>query len=223
MTFFVGRKKEIATILQALEQEQSILIRGKFGMGRTSLVKHIAEMMNGGRLFWFADFSKPPEKMCRRLYGEIFPQGDHSGLNYKMIRRRIVEAALRVTPKVVLVFDNVETVSWSRIELCRYFASSGAFLFIAVVDHSLDSDSTLRLRAVLHLSQQVQLSNLHPAEVAEFFRYYAGKRNYGWSEEQIIAQSRRSRGYPLLMVAAVSKDSQQPMYLKRGVNSHEQD
>jgi len=48
---FVGRKNEKKTIIKELQQEKNIILRGKFGIGRTSLVNKIAEKLGEQRQF----------------------------------------------------------------------------------------------------------------------------------------------------------------------------
>lgn len=42
---FLGRKKEIEQIKEALEGGKNLIVSGKYGMGRTSLIKQVAEGM----------------------------------------------------------------------------------------------------------------------------------------------------------------------------------
>jgi hypothetical protein len=55
---FVGRKHEIAVILKSLRQNRNVILSGKYGVGRSSLVKHIARLNPETWQFLFADFSK---------------------------------------------------------------------------------------------------------------------------------------------------------------------
>jgi ABC-type phosphate/phosphonate transport system ATPase subunit len=42
--YFVGRQQEIARILKDLERGDNVSVCGKYGIGRTSLLKHLAEI-----------------------------------------------------------------------------------------------------------------------------------------------------------------------------------
>ncbi|MDZ7316553.1 MAG: ATP-binding protein [candidate division KSB1 bacterium] len=202
---FVGRKKELDFIGRCLEEGQNILIQGKFGMGRTALVRRAAELYCSRYAFWFADFGLAPEKMCRRLYKQIINGVNEVSLPYKSIRRLLVRAAADSPNKVVLILDNINSLSLAKNELCRYFALSNAFLFIGIVESSLDPDSLLRLRATLRLSRKLCLDRLSATEAESFFRFYAEKRQLGWSELQIADCCRRTRGYPLRMAMEIKR------------------
>jgi MoxR-like ATPase len=41
---FVGRKKEITAILKSLEKGENVILTGHYGMGRTSLIRHISQL-----------------------------------------------------------------------------------------------------------------------------------------------------------------------------------
>lgn len=44
---FVGREKETKKIIKALQQGNNIILTGKFGMGRTRLMRHVATITQG--------------------------------------------------------------------------------------------------------------------------------------------------------------------------------
>ena len=55
---FVGRRKETHQITDDLKKGQNIILHGKYGMGRTSLINHIARLMNQRWKFIFVDFGQ---------------------------------------------------------------------------------------------------------------------------------------------------------------------
>jgi energy-coupling factor transporter ATP-binding protein EcfA2 len=198
--YFVGRKKEINQINKALEAGTNIIIHGKYGMGRTSLVKQIARLNHQRWQFWFVDGSQTPEKICRQLFKELFPDEQHRyPLKYKSLRQRIAAATLSANPPVVLGLDNIATITSARLDWLRYFASHGKFNFMVIVDDSLKQDEELKLRGALHLTCQVFLSHLSLSETEQFFQHYSRQYDWGWSAEMIKSQSCLSRGYPLFM------------------------
>lgn len=204
--YFVGRKKEINQINKALELGNNIIIHGKFGMGRTSLARQIAKMNQERWQFWITDFSQTPEKLCRHLFGELFPDDKNRyPLKYKSLRQRIVTASSKANQKVILVLDNVATITSVRIELLRYFAMNGDFSFIAIADNSLERQERLQLRGVLHLTCQVFLSYLSLPEIEKYYQHYSRKYDWRWSEDTIKSYSRLTRGYPLFMAESIAE------------------
>jgi AAA+ ATPase superfamily predicted ATPase len=74
MSFF-GRKREIAAINSGLIKERNIILTGKFGIGKTTLVKEFARMNRERWLFLFSDFSETPSKICHDLLKALKPKG----------------------------------------------------------------------------------------------------------------------------------------------------
>ena len=70
---FVGREKETAAILKALDRGENIIVSGKFGIGRTSLIRHAASISQCRLHFVFADFALSANKACERLIDELLP------------------------------------------------------------------------------------------------------------------------------------------------------
>jgi MoxR-like ATPase len=60
---FVGREKETKLIIKELVRGHNIVIEGKFGIGRTSLVRHVSSVISDQWRFIFVDFSQTPGKM----------------------------------------------------------------------------------------------------------------------------------------------------------------
>ena len=42
--YFVGREKEISQIVKALKRGENVILKGKYGIGRTSLSRHVPEI-----------------------------------------------------------------------------------------------------------------------------------------------------------------------------------
>lgn len=204
--YFVGRAKAINKIHRALEQGNNIIVQVKFGIGRTSLVRHLAAINQDRWHFWFADFSLTPEKLCRQLFNELFPDEKRGHrLKYKSLRQRIVTASKTANEKVILVLDNITTITSARIELLRYLFDQGNFCFIAIADNSLARQERLQLRAILHLTYQIFLNYLRSPEIEQYFQHYSSKYQWNWSEDVITSTSRLTRGYPLFMTESLAE------------------
>ncbi len=204
--YFVGRAKEINKIHRALEQGENIIVQGKYGMGRTSLLRHLAAINQERWQFWFADFSQTPEKVCRQLFAQMFPDAKNDQqLKYKSLRQQITAASLRAEQKIILVMDNIAAVTPARMEFWRYLGDNGQFSFIAIAENSLKRQERMQLRGVLHLTCQISLSYLRLAEVREFFQHYSTQYGWNWSAETIASVSQLTRGYPLFMAERVNQ------------------
>jgi len=85
--YFVGREKEIEQMKEALERGKNVIVSGKYGMGRTSLIKHAADAMKDrwrfqiiavwqlegeGRLREVSDGIYPPKTPQRPRGGGVF-------------------------------------------------------------------------------------------------------------------------------------------------------
>jgi MoxR-like ATPase len=41
---FIGRKREIAAVVKSLKQNRNVVLAGRYGVGRSCLVKHVSEL-----------------------------------------------------------------------------------------------------------------------------------------------------------------------------------
>lgn len=78
---FVGRKREITAVMRSLKQGRNVVISGRFGVGRSCLVKYIAKLHSGAWEFLFADFSKPASQSCNDLIHQLVPHRGSLGRN----------------------------------------------------------------------------------------------------------------------------------------------
>src|SRR5713101_5332428 len=113
--YFVGRQHEIARIRKDLEQGNNVTVCGKYGIGRTDLLKYIAALTQDRWRFVFVDFSQPGGVVCRDLFAELFPKlrdkrrGEY--LPYKATWFQIVHLELDDNRQHVLVLDNSAKLS----------------------------------------------------------------------------------------------------------------
>ncbi len=71
---FYGREREIATITSALGKEKNFILTGKYGIGKTTLIKKASKKQGERRHFLFSDFSKPPSEVCHDLLNVLNPK-----------------------------------------------------------------------------------------------------------------------------------------------------
>ena len=199
--YFVGREKEIGQIKEALEGGNNVIVSGKYGIGRTSLIKHIADVMNDQWRFVFVDFSKTPGSVCNYLLAELFPiHGfDHEHLRYRPSRFRIATLALEDHRKHVLVLDNVAKLSAQKLDLIRYLTWEKRFQFVSIAESFLPTNGLFRLRVWMNPSILITLHHLMTSSVVQFFQQLSKEHQLGWTEGQIKNLAEVTGGYPLRM------------------------
>jgi hypothetical protein len=199
---FVGRKKEISLIIKALEKGTNIVLSGKYGIGRTALIKNIVNTQDRWLFFWL-DFSKTPGEVCNALYKRLFP--DHKYKNrykyekYKTSRFQIVNFNLPDNRRHILILDNIARLSPHKIKFLRYLTTERRFGFIAIIEDFLTEPDLLRLRLVLSPEIQIKLSHFGNHTTQEYLRKSSKKYSFNWSENRIKTLSEIIEGYPLAM------------------------
>jgi replication-associated recombination protein RarA len=208
--YFVGRSRETNFIIKALERGENVIVSGRFGMGRTSLLKHISEKASNKWRFVFIDFSKTPADACRHLIAELFPayaakQGD-AYIKYKPCRFQILNRELEVRRQHVLVLDNIEKVTRHKLALLQMMTFEKRFLFVAITASFLPESQYHQLKVALLATCRITLGHMSPSSTKEFFAYFSKKNNFNWTEDYINNISRRTQGYPLSMKEIVAEE-----------------
>jgi len=218
---FVGRKKEIGQIKEALEERKNVIVVGKYGIGRTSFIRHAAQMMQDQWRFLFVDFSKTPGSVCSYLLAELFPahKFDREDLKYGPSRFRIVTLSLDDSRKQVIVLDNVSKLSAQKLELIRYLTWKKRFQFISIVESFLPSNDLFRLRVWMNPSIVVKLHHLSASSVVQFYGQLSKEHQLGWTEGQINNLAEITGGYPLRMQEIALRELQRKRQ-KMNVGAH---
>lgn len=203
MMDFCGRRKEIAAIKKALEHRKNIIITGRFGVGRTTLVQYFAQLKTSPWRFLFADFSQPPAKMCNDLLSQLpqfrGPGGRRNYTTYKTCRN-LLSAFRPETPcACVIVMDNIARLTAQKLTFLRHLHWGKRFLFIAIAESFLSDKDLFELRANLLPAEMLILQNLSREESIQFFRYFSDKYRFCWSASRIRALAASKGGYPLLI------------------------
>lgn len=199
---FIGREKETRKIIRALERGDNVIMTGKYGIGRTTLIRHIAESIEGSFRFLFTDLSKAPAQVCRALLTELFPQkkyrrDDLQHNRYKSMRFRIATRELPDKRQHVIVLDNIGRLTRQKLALIRYLGWEKRFLFIAVAENYLSAAERLLLRAELMPAEILSLSYLDAKSTRKLFHHVSEVNQFEWSEKQIDDLAEATRGYPL--------------------------
>jgi len=199
--YFVGREKEVEQIRESLEDGKNVILSGKYGMGRTSLIRYIAKMTQDWWRFVFIDFSQTPGNVCKHLMADLFPmqEFDREHLRYRPSRFRIATLALDDNRKHVLVLDNISKLSAQKLDLIRYLTWEKRFQFISIVESFLPSNDFFRLRVLMNPSIQLILRYLSRSSVVQFFQLLSEQHPFSWTEGRIKSLSEVTGGYPLRM------------------------
>jgi hypothetical protein len=207
---FWGRKKEIAAVTAALSKKKKLVLTGKYGIGKTTLVRQVAET-NGERWrFLFADFSNTPARICNDLLRELRPKRSSAGrtryVGYKTGRFLIADLASKSKRRLVIVLDNIAKLTPQKLNLIRYLAWDKPSLFIAITERFLPEEDLFQLRANLYPSRQIKLGYLSAEQTSEFFRFCAEKHGFRWTENHIHMLALATKGYPLAMREFIAKE-----------------
>jgi hypothetical protein len=211
---FVGRKREIAAVMRSLKQGRNVVINGRFGAGRSCLVKHIAKLHSGAWQFLFADFSKSASQSCNDLFRQLVPNRWGLGRNRytRLMHAKSIILGKKMTahlPRVV-VLDNIGKISHQKLAFIQDMRFDGDLLFTAIAESFLSEDELFRLRAVLYPSDLLNLCNLSKAETTTFFRNVSNRKRLGWTEKFIQMLAASSEGYPLLMKERLQREIGSP-------------
>jgi hypothetical protein len=219
---FVGREKEIRQIQRALEGGKNIILTGKYGMGRTCLMKKVAQVAVDRWRFVFADFSRTPGNVCADLAAELLLEGKGQGRDgnrgYKSDRFRITHLDFKEPRPHVLVLDGIGKLSAPKLDLIRHLAAKGRFRLVAIVEAFMGEKDLLHLRARLMPSLLIHLSHLSRKSAREFFRRFSKQHHFQWTEEEIKSLAEMSGGYPLGMKEVVSRKLARSRKIKESRN-----
>ncbi len=199
--YFVGREKEIKKVIRSVEGGNNVIVTGKYGIGRTSLIRHVEDLTQDRWRFAFTDFSLMPGKISQQLLSQLSRRKKRSQQNFISAKsgRHLLTQLEPDRKKRIIVLDNIAKLTYQKLALIRYIGWEKKFHFIALIDPFLPEHDLLRLRAELLPSIMLNLSYLDRRSTGEYFRYYSGKHHLEWTENDIDLLISTTRGYPLGM------------------------
>jgi hypothetical protein len=200
---FAGREKETRKLLKALEAGRHVIVTGPYGIGRTRMVRQIAEAGRQERRFVFVDFSKTPGKVCEKLLAAFRPKAPSSravrSARYKIGRNLLAGMKLSGGRKPVVVLDNIGRLTRQRLSFLRDLNLENRFLFIAIAESFLSGHSLFLLRACLFPSETITLRHLSLRDARAYFQCFADKYGLSLTNKDLTALAETSGGYPLGM------------------------
>lgn len=204
---FVGRERERDLLRHALHAGQGVVLSGRYGVGRTALVRAVADGLGPARHFVFVDFRETPAAVCARIVAALLARGRRRApvpTTYRDARSLLAARSLR-DGSTVLVLDDIGRLTVAKWELLRFLAARTPLRIVAIVESFLPARDVERLRAVLYPSVALELHRLPLEASVRFFAAASARYGLGWSEEHVRLLATSRGGYPLEMAEAVAR------------------
>lgn len=203
---FVGREAEIARIEAALGDARNVILQGKYGIGRTALVREMARRNSGWR-FVFADFGGTVATICASILAALVGRSRNAVAETRTARQLARAVSAYVPPKrvtrCVIVLDNVAKLTQPKIQLLRRLRESERLLFIAILERFVTNEAVMRMRVALDPAVVLLLDALDIETSVRFYNAAAAQFRLPWSESDLEMLARTTHGYPLEMVRTV--------------------
>ncbi len=206
---FVGRNIEKLKIVQSLTDGQNIILGGKYGIGKTSLIKAIAKILSNERKFIFVDFSLTPCKMSDKLMKELGLstklKNSDKKMKYKSMRYRIAQSKSSRQQRPVIVFDNIAKVTIQKTILLRHLILEQNYQYIAIVENFLPAKDLFELKTQFVPLATLTLRHLKKDDVENLLHIYSEKYHFNWTDKHIHHLAALSDGYPLGLMEMLKK------------------
>lgn len=202
---FVGRDREIARLSAAIEAGENVILSGKLGIGKTTLLEEFRARCGGSVAI--ADLGSGPASACRGLAGELLGRKGRSSKAGGYLANRAALAGFAPRGRgLVVALDNADlgtrgrgTVSLARLDLVRHLAGNRAMRLIVVCEMEGKGRNFNRLRAWLHPVRELPLERLPLASAREYFDLVRESLGLAWPTDRLEVLARASQGYPLAM------------------------
>jgi hypothetical protein len=203
---FIGRETEVARIEAAMRDGRNVILQGKYGIGRTALVREIARRNSDWRCV-FADFGVAGGMVCASILAQLLGRSRHAVAETRAALQLARAVAAYVPPKrivrVVIVLDNVAKVTRPKVELLKMLRGSEQLLVVAILERFVTSEALMRTRVALDPAVVVRLDALDVETSIRFFAAAVSQFALPWCESDIALLARTTHGYPLEMVRTV--------------------
>jgi hypothetical protein len=216
---FVDRERETERLFTAFEAGRNAVLSGKFGSGRTALLRHLGELAPDRFRVCFADFGSTPATVCRSLATTLLPDrrrsrspgsreapwgrpqrsGGRRRPRYAELVTALAGASWPSPPLTVVVLDDLSKLTAAKLELLGRLAVNRSARWVVVVEPFLPRQALIRLTARLHPTERLHVDRLSASAARRYFRLIAEEAGLPWGEEQVEVLARSSGGYPLAM------------------------
>ena len=197
---FVGRMKELERIQSELAAGHNLVLTGPFGIGRTTLLRHLARGLKPEFRFIFFEGSQTPGRICEQLLLDGAPAKPSAArkrtIPWKIERHRLETRRDRDPRPVVLVLDDVAEVTPPKLDFIHWLQGLHRYRIIAVTERFLSEKSLMRLRSALCPAPMVALGPLSAAMAQRFFEAWAAHHSLDWGPDIIHGLVLATRGYP---------------------------
>lgn len=203
---FVGREAERRAVRKAVEAGQGVVLRGRFGIGRTALVRQVAVDLGSRWRFVFVDFRETPASVCVQVADALLvPPRRRSPTpgTYRANRSRLSKGR-RVPGKPVVVLDDIGHLTCAKWDFLRFLTRLPELRIVAIVEAFLPESDVTRLRAVLYPSVGLDLAHLPLPASLSFFAEASDRYSLGWDPAHLRLLATSRGGYPLEMALAVA-------------------
>jgi energy-coupling factor transporter ATP-binding protein EcfA2 len=196
---FVGRMKELERIRSELAAGHNLVLTGPFGIGRTTLLSHLARALKPELRFIFFEGSQTPGQICEQLLvdgSSVKPTARKRTLPWKIERHRLESRKDRDPRPVVLVLDDVAKVTPPKLDFIHWLHGLHRYRIIAVTERFLPEKSLMHLRSALYPAPMVALGPLSAGMAQRFFEAWAVRHGLNWGPDIIHGLVLATRGYP---------------------------
>ncbi len=204
---FVGRERERALLRNALDAGQGVVLRGRYGLGRTALVRAVADELGPAWRFVIVDFREPPARVCAQFAAMLLVpprRRSQTPATYRGMRCWLAKGR-RVPGTPVLVLDDIGRLTPAKWRLLRFLSSLPRLRIVAIVEPFFPAREIMRLRVALYPSVELELHRLPLEASMRFFADASARYGLGWSDERVRLLATSRGGYPLEMTETVAR------------------
>ena len=196
--FFIGRSQETNRIIKLIERNKNVIVTGKYGIGRTSLINHVAVITRNRWRFVMMDFSLSPAQAGQSLLSQLgLPKKPGRKTSQNKPARLLIDHLNHEGKPWVIVLDNIARLSGQKRVFVGRLNREGRFRFIAIVEDFLPEKDLFLLRKELIPAEVITLRHLSVRDGDHLFRHFAGKYRFDWSDNHIKMLATATQGYPL--------------------------
>lgn len=141
---FIGNKPIVKKIKQAIEDEKCMVLRGKYGTGKTSVVKSIINEHKGeGKVFYYNAYASDKE------------------LDYEDVIKRAGNALARFfrtkTKNIIMIIDEAHHMSKENLEAVEDYIASEHFRSVVFVTSDLNYEFPKAIKKLVSFDDTIQM------------------------------------------------------------------